>query len=523
MKLSRSQKKQLKKERLKQKLEQKHGNESKETSKITSIKDIKEVLSANRGFLLILYVLIFTVFFYNLSADFVSADDLAGFVNNPVIRDPVESLKTARLGIWLYSTYYHLFGINPFPLHASSLILHMLIATLLFIFTYMHFEKKIAAFSTLLFAVHPVTTEAVSWISAGAYLHNTTVILLALIFYYLYKNSGKYKYIAASLLIFTLGIAFIRTGWIVTTLPAILIALELGVFKEKINKDLFRKLFPYLLISGLFIIFYFYSALTGRVEDLQNIYGLDPERSTPWLNRLPYSIFMTLRLLILPYELSFFHEGRVISRPLYTFMIFISLLFVISILFLWKKHKRYAGFLLLIAAATLPIYSPIQISFFVAERYLYTAAAFFCILLALVICKVGEKVHTKNFTLAVFTIVIVLFSVRTGIRTIDWHSSKNLWEATARTAPYSPRVYNNLGDAYANEQDLGSSIQAFRTAILLDPNYVDAIHNLGNVYLHIGELELAQEQFEKALQINPLYEGAERAKEVLTILQEQNL
>ena len=47
------------------------------------------------------------------------------------------------------------------------------------------------------------------------------------------------------------------------------------------------------------------------------------------------------------------------------------------------------------------------------------------------------------------------------------------------------------------------AIQSYRRAIELDPNFDEAHHQLGFIYLHIGMLDKAQQEIEKALAINP--------------------
>ena len=47
------------------------------------------------------------------------------------------------------------------------------------------------------------------------------------------------------------------------------------------------------------------------------------------------------------------------------------------------------------------------------------------------------------------------------------------------------------------------AIQSYRRAIELNPNFDEAHHQLGFVYLHIGMLDKGQQEIEKALEINP--------------------
>jgi len=80
---------------------------------------------------------------------------------------------------------------------------------------------------------------------------------------------------------------------------------------------------------------------------------------------------------------------------------------------------------------------------------------------------------------------------------------KNLVEATARTNPNSPRVYNNLGDVYGLEGDLEKSIYNFQRALQLEPNYPEAMYNLGNTYKQAGEVEKGEKLMQEALKLKP--------------------
>jgi len=150
-----------------------------------------------------------------------------------------------------------------------------------------------------------------------------------------------------------------------------------------------------------------------------------------------------------------------------------------------------------------PALSPIQVSWYIADRYLYLPAIFFVTLLALTIESVTKSMKIKNIALYI-TLVIMSFYIYKDIRrNADWQNRKTLWEATARTNPYSPRVYNNLGDVYGLEGNTEKSIQSFQRAIQLEPNYPEAMYNLGNAYKQAGEVEKGDELMQEALKLKP--------------------
>jgi tetratricopeptide (TPR) repeat protein len=56
--------------------------------------------------------------------------------------------------------------------------------------------------------------------------------------------------------------------------------------------------------------------------------------------------------------------------------------------------------------------------------------------------------------------------------------------------------YNNLANAYAKQGRVDEAIKTALQAIAVQPDYAVAHYNLGNLYVRIGNLELAHRHFE---------------------------
>jgi len=226
---------------------------------------------------------------------------------------------------------------------------------------------------------------------------------------------------------------------------------------------------------------------------------------------------------LFPDHLSIFHEGQIIGESFYTFMILFTIALIPLLFILLKRSRIAAGLLLLILIPMYPTFSPVQVAFFIAERYLYVSSIFFSILVAITLLSIQTKIGDKykHFALVATLLILSAYGAKTFTRTMDWKNSRALWEATSKTAPLSPRVFNNLGDAYSTEGNEDAAIGAFSRAVEINPNYVEAIHNLGTVYVKIGQYEIAEQFFKKALEINPQYEGAEKARQILEALQKR--
>jgi tetratricopeptide (TPR) repeat protein len=69
--------------------------------------------------------------------------------------------------------------------------------------------------------------------------------------------------------------------------------------------------------------------------------------------------------------------------------------------------------------------------------------------------------------------------------------------------PENPRVYNDIGVAFASKGLTGKAIEHFGSAIKLDPGYVDAHNNIGIAYLSEGFVDKAVSHFSTAVRLRP--------------------
>ncbi len=449
----------------------------------------------------LLVVLSIGVYVNSVGGDFVS-DDIPIIVENPLVRNLGGSILTFRLQSAIYALLFAAFGLNPIPFHILSLALHALIVVLVFVFVTLVANRRVGVITSALFAVHPINTEAVAWISGNTYLFITASSLLVLIFYLLYSKYGEPRYLFYSLLVHTLSVLFVRNIWLLTV-PFLVIVADQFMLLKVINPRRLVYVLPFVFPS-LLLLLLLVSDVSTRISEV----GLGGGYA-PFFVRVPYTIFMTVKLLVFPKDLTFYHEGEVIDTALFFLMILVTISYAASILIFLRKNIVAAGGLLFIIAAILPSLSPVQVAWFIAERYLYIAAIPFAILTALGVLAIEKRFGRRNLAVALAGILAILYSAATFVRNSEWRTPKSLWEATARVSPMSPRVHNNLGDVYGKEGDFNRAVGEFETAIELQTDYADAYHNLGNTHLQAGNLDLAKVYLEKSLEINPyLYQAA---------------
>lgn len=494
-----------------------------EDKEIKSFKDILVFLKDNKKFLLVMCLFTMLIYANIVTGDFVNLDDYSKAFTAPEFSDFGLALKSLDAFTILMSIIVQTFGINSSVFHIVSIIFHMINGILVFLLLYILFGKKISIVGTLLFLAHPTNTEAISWHAGVWYAGRASIIIPILIFFALFKKTKRKIFLVTSTLIYVFSLVFYRGGgWILVT-PFLLVLMDQFIIERKINFINVKEYLPYLLTSLAFAVMLLPSFFTGRIDSLKTLYYVDTETATPLINRIPYTIFMEYKTLFYPKTLSIYHEGKYITPMEYTFMVFITFAVIFGVFYFIKKDRRISGLLLMIIFGILPSFSPVIVAWIAAERYLYIPSIFSSAIIGIGLVYIDSKIQEKNnkkgkikngsnknnFFLYASATIILLYSIRTVIRNNDLRNSKNLWIASKKTAPYSYRVYNNMGDVLANEGDLEGALENFKRSYALKPDYADAVHNIGHIYMVQRNMAQAKRYLELSLQMNPrLYPSA---------------
>lgn len=93
-----------------------------------------------------------------------------------------------------FSINYYFSQVKTVPLHVFNLIFHLMNVLLVYLFIAKLSQKRIIALIVaMLFAIHPMNVEAVTWISARSSSMYTFFYILALIFYLNYIKLAQKK------------------------------------------------------------------------------------------------------------------------------------------------------------------------------------------------------------------------------------------------------------------------------------------------------------------------------------------
>ena len=200
--------------------------------------------------------------YYVVQNNLLRGPDWAGIfdINKPVVSNyhPVTVLTLAL--------NYQMTQLDPSSYLVTNLLLHLANTGLVFYFIFLISGRRIwvAAFSAIIFGIHPMHVESVAWVSERKDVLYTFFFLLSLIQYWYFLNSNKKKHAAFSLLFFALSILSKPAAII---LPLILFLLDYW-HGQNLKKNLLLKI-PFLLISIAFAI------ITVNIQSKTAIAGLD--------------------------------------------------------------------------------------------------------------------------------------------------------------------------------------------------------------------------------------------------------
>ncbi|HEV8120961.1 MAG TPA: tetratricopeptide repeat protein [Candidatus Polarisedimenticolia bacterium] len=159
------------------------------------------------------------------------------------------------------------------------------------------------------------------------------------------------------------------------------------------------------------------------------------------------------------------------------------------------RARRPAGFALLLLPASLLLTCNLVvfIGTLLAERLLYLPSLAVCLL-------AGALVASYSFrpVLAAVGLLACLGAVRTAARLPEWHDDFALYRSAAMVSPRSARIRYNLGNTWLQRGDFAQAEAEYRKALDIYPDFADALGNLGMAYLQEGKEQAALETLQRA-------------------------
>ena len=390
-------------------------------------------------------------------------------------------------------------GLQPFGYHLINLFLHAAVVVLLFLvlrqalegLAYCGFLSFAAA---MLFAVHPVHTEAVSSVVGRSELLVAAFLLAAWLFHL------QDRYILA-LLSFALALLSKESA--------------VGLLPLALAGDYARgKLKSWTRYAGIAILTVVYVGALWKVQGghfgAASVSVLDnPLTLLPAHLRVFNAVRIAWKyvgLLVFPATLSCDYSYNQITLYSGLGHLLLPLLATAGAiaLWVWTIWKRNAGLVVAGAiyfagfAATSNIFTRTGTIF--GERLAYLPSAGFCLLAALVLA--GLASHHRTLALAALATAVAAFGARTIVRNRDWRDNASLYIAGADAVPNSAKMRAFRGIVYLSRNEFDRSRSDLQAALKINPEYPDAVEAMGLLESRTGDQRAALDYLQLAVQMS---------------------
>jgi len=479
---------------------------------------------SNPILILLLGLVGFAIYLNALGGDFL-IDDTTAILKNEQIHDINVFFKDhfeLRPGI-LHDTIrvvtWHLWQDKPFYYHLLDVLTHVSCVILLFFLLNILFNNKILSFlSAFIFAIHPIHTEVVSWISGSHYAFSTFLFMASFLFY-IKSDKSRYYLILA---IFSFILCFFASR-AVATLPLIFIGYDL-FFRKITDKNKFFVKFRILVLT-LLVVFSAIFIGTKFFDRNKFIHLIFQFRGFNYLIVSAKAFVYYLKILYLPVQRGLVHPFAFnvtdIQRISPAFFLSIGVVLASIVAFFKCRRSLIAvSFGIMWFFITYVPYSNIiPICNIISERYLYLPSVGSSIILAALILKVwgiiNRNVTLKKFLRIIFIICLSLFLGSYIVLTVDQNYEYNniitYWKSNITNFDDGYLVYNNLAGTYYAMGNLSNAINYCRINLMINPNQAHVWYNLGKVYMQTGDYKQAKISFENVLKVDKGYLPATNA------------
>lgn len=460
--------------------------------------------------ILSLVVLVFVAFFPGLGGGFVNWDDPKFVLENWIIKglgpDNIRAMFTSYvngnygpLTLLSFAVDFHFFGSDPFFYHLHNLLLHAANTLLVFWLLQLFGARRLGSWcGAILFAIHPLRVESVTWITERKDVSYAFFFLLSLISYLYYRRNEKPKFYALSLFFCLLSLF---TKGQAVTLPFLFLLCDWYKGVE-FNRRTMKQLIPFFFLSFLFV----FITIMGKFVTK------DFNQHFTWTFRFliaSWGLIFYLVKTFVPFNLSPFYPFPATTAealPL-EFQAAPAVVFVLGVLLLLSARRDRSlafgvGFFVIAVFPVLQLVPAGPVA--AADRFTYLPSIGISYLLARLteLPAIASSLRRHAWTAILLGLLTTVFFVYlTRSTCLIWKDSISLWQRAVAYAPANHIPNSHLGTSYLEAGNATEAIPHFTRALEINPEYAEAFQNRGYSYMMTGADDLALADFERAIRL----------------------
>jgi len=424
---------------------------------------------------------------------------------------------------------YHVWKLNPFGFHLTNVLLHFANSILVFVTVFFICRSRITSlFTSMFFLVHPVQTGAVNYLTGRSDILACFFLLLSFISYIGHcsiVNRGKlinreekpdsiYNLIAKRQSLFYPISVF---GFILALLskeaviiyPLILILYDFTFGgRVSLDKELnklsarLRRYSAYLLVDAVYIALRL-SVLnfTPGKKMFYSISGLNLQLLTMCRTFMDY-----IRLMVYPADLHMERDVPFASSifEAYTALSLAGIAVLVFLMVVAYKRSRAMFFgIVWFITFLIPFSNIVPISAQMAEHWLYIPSVGFLLIAAIMLVKLQSLRVNFKYAIALFAVLISLYSWRTIVRNRDWRDDLSIYSATLKSSPKKAKMFYNIGTVYQERGDLYKALKSYYNAVDSGMEKSEVYTNIATANMRIGNRKEAERNFKIALERDP--------------------
>jgi protein O-mannosyl-transferase len=444
-------------------------------------------------------------------------DDIYDIVLNPIITERHSLIDIIRHfpSRWLvYATFrfnYVLSGFDTMSYHVVNFMLHLCNALLLWRFLHVLFDARSARTSAspkkniplafmcaCIFAVHPLQTQAVSYIVQRLTLMGAFFYLLALCAYVSARASSQKKYyiICAGALLG--GMVSKETIYsFVILVPAI----EILIFDNRVVRSFVRRWWKITFFCGLVLLAVYFFAFDPHAFFKRFSLSDQPTHTSLQYFLTQFRVVaLYARLLFVPLGLNADYHVPV-STTLFDLRVIAGIIAYGALVFcafsLYKKKDRLLSLAIVWFLTTLLIESSIiPLREIASEHRLYLPLVSFAIIFTVLLARIIKK---RKIVFVIFSCVVIAFIGMTYQRNRVWQDPLIFWEDVMVKSPAKARAYINHGMILSQRDEHERAFTEYQAALERDPDHTAAHFNIAKTYAIFDRPRLALEHYQKAL------------------------
>ncbi len=411
---------------------------------------------------------------------------------------------------------YRFARLKPVGYRIINLLIHVLNAIALYLLmveALPGIASTAALASSLLFTVHPLHSQAITYISSRSALLATLWYLGALLAYVRWRRKGA-TWSAAGWLIGAWGMYLLGLGSkeIAITLPGVVVLWELVVGRRIGPVKWGRVLAAWGGFAAVGLSYLWWRQhLIGAIGVVR--YVRSPLEDM--LTQTVVGVFF-MRMWVWPWPLSVDRAFPIVSQwsdPRWLASVAVlGALLVLAVRWFRKRPSGAFGigwFLM----AFYPVAWASSLNQVAAEHHAYLPSIGWHIALGAVLSAwllhrgwVGSGRWRRWWMVAIAVPLVLVAGVATIRRNFDWRNGLTIWSAAVRVASASCRAHVNLGIEYEARDEWDLAMAEYETALrLVKDAFEEATvrNNIGNLYAHQHRYEEAEAAFRRAIALSP--------------------